>query len=316
VRQTATPRFWLTAFWGFEPENEGYYGFTLEGGRKRFLEEYQDGDFVLIYGADVANTSQSDRRQLLGILETEPTPIWDTDKISDFGLAEKKRLGKENSWKFAVPVRKAWRIDQRIGVKDLLPQTYHGGNGQALASYGQRITDEEAQRIVKLRVTEVSVFGELPVLKLPPSQKIVFETAYNVSRGIQPSFGLRTSSYEDGEAFLYVMVLTGDLAAFLGRKHFELTGKKLIKIGYSNNPERRREELNSGFPVAASMCWNEMVRSQPYCDTASAMAAENELKDQFSKVAVSQGGEFFLCDERSINSTFSSVAKAFRLKAN
>lgn len=309
------PRFWLTAFWGFEPEHEGYYGFTLEGGRSRFLREYQDGDLVLIYGADVANTAKLDRKQLLGILKVQPTPIWDIDKISDFGLSEKKQLGKEDSWRYAVPVRRAWRIDQRIGVKHLIPDTYDGSNGQALASFGQVITSEESKRILQLRVTEVNVFGE-PPLADTSTRKVTFETAYNAKSGPAPSYGQRTSNYVDGEAFAYVMELTGDLSAFLGKPFYEVRGKRLIKIGFSNDPARRLAELNCGFPSSASIRWTERTRSQPYADGASAFDVEQSLHEEFGKVAARQGNEIYLCDERFIDSTFAPLVQAFRLKAN
>jgi hypothetical protein len=308
----ALPRFWLTAFWGFEPEHEGYYGFTLEGGRKRFLENYQSGDLILVYGADVSNTAQSDRKQLLGILEVDPSPIWDTDKISEFGLTEKIRLGKQDSWRYAVPVRRAWQIDQRLGVKDILPDTYDGKNGQALASFGQVITASEAERIAKLRVTEVQVFGESPIQ--PRSvRKMDFATAYKVSRGIEPSFGIREGHYVDGDTFLYLMEFCGDLASLLGRRPFETRGKALIKVGYSNDTTRRRDELNCGFPRSSGWRWKLRVQSQPFSSAAEAKSAEDVLKSEFDRAAESQGGEFFLCDEKLIDSIFAKAARAFRI---
>ena len=44
-------QIWLRAFYGFDPENEGYYGFTLEPNRTTMLGRMRDGDLVLIYGA-------------------------------------------------------------------------------------------------------------------------------------------------------------------------------------------------------------------------------------------------------------------------
>ena len=309
------PRFWLTAFWGFEPEHEGYYGFTLEGGRTRFLNEYQTGDLILIYGADVANTAKMDRKQLLGILQVDPTPIWDTEKISEYGLSEKLRLGKLDSWRYAVPVRKAWRIDQRIGVKDLLRETYDGTNGQALASFGQIITTAEAARILQIRVTEVSVFGEEPVVGAPQT-RTTFETAFRTSNGPPPAYGPRTSNHEDGETFAYVMELVGDLGVFLGKPPHEIRGKKLIKVGLSNDVGRRLKELNFGFPDSALTRWKERTRSQPYPNGATAFDAEKALHAAFNRVAKPQGGEYFLCEERLIDSTFGPHVPAFRLKAN
>ena len=308
-----SPRFWLTAFWGFTPEHEGYYGFTLEGGRTRFLEQYRDGDLILIYGADVANTERKDRKQLLGILEVEPTPIRDTDKISVEGLRIKKELGKEDSWRFAVPVRRAWQIDQRIGVADLLPDTYTGDNGQALASFGQLISEREAHAISRLRVTEVDVFGEEPVFQENPSRKTDFNEAWQVSRGPAPSFGERKASYIDGEAYMYVLELSGELEAFLGMPKYELSNKRLIKVGRANNVDRRLDELNAGFPPSSAIKWKLRLQSQPYVDGNAAHDAERKLHDLYEKLGVPQGGEFFLCEDRMIDSTFAKEAKAFRL---
>ena len=59
---------WLKAFWGFDPANDGYLGFTRPGDRDRFLEAALPGDLVLIYGADSPETDSQDRRQALGFL--------------------------------------------------------------------------------------------------------------------------------------------------------------------------------------------------------------------------------------------------------
>jgi hypothetical protein len=310
-----TPRFWLTAFWGFEPEHEGYYGFTLEGGRKRFLDNYQDGDLILVYGADVQNTAKADRKQVLGILEVEPREIWDTDKISVHGLQEKKRLDKEVSWKFAVPVKRAWKLNRQIAVGQVFPDTYLPGNGQALASFGMIVSDREASNVLSWPVTEVSVFGEPPILA--SKAEIAFEAAYASSKGIQPSFGERTSDYVDSECSVYLMKYSGDLAVFLGLKPFELQGISLIKVGYSNDPNRRLVELNSGFPPSAASRWKLRLKSRPFPDAATALAAEDRLKEAFTKTGKSQGGEFFLCSEKLVDTTFSEVAAdtAFRIIA-
>lgn len=285
----------------------------MEGGRSRFINEYQEGDLVLIYGADVANTAKRDRKQLLGILQVEPIPISDTDKISNFGLAEKRRLGKEQSWRFAVPVRRAWQIDQRIDVRHLLPDTYDGTNGQSLASFGQLISEKEAERILNLRVTEVSVFGEPPI-EGSKATRIDFATAVRELTGPPPSFGQRTSKRTDGETFAYVFELKADLAIFLGKASHEVRGRKLIKVGFSNDPARRLGELNCGFPAKAATKWLERTRSQPYPDGASAFAVEQDLHRAFRASSLEQGNEFYLCDERLIDSIFAPLVRAFRLK--
>ncbi len=44
-------RVWIKAFWGFDPENEGFLGFTREGDRTRLFAQHRAGDLVLIYGS-------------------------------------------------------------------------------------------------------------------------------------------------------------------------------------------------------------------------------------------------------------------------
>jgi T5orf172 domain len=310
-----TPRFWLTAFWGFEPEHEGYYGFTLEGGRKRFLDNYQAGDLILVYGADVQNTAKADRKQVLGILEVEPKEIWDTDKISEHGLQEKRRLDKEDSWKYAVPVKRAWKLNRRISVGQVFPDTYLPGNGQALASFGMVVSEREARNIMNWPVTEVSVFGETPVQI--EATEVSFEQALTPSVGPSPSFGSRFSTYEDGETLLYLFELTGDLANFLGKAAFELGDKRLIKVGRSNSVERRLSEINSGFPKTAKTRWKQRIQSKPFSNAQLADEAEKEAHRIFADVGQSQGNEFFLCSDRQIDTSFAKVvaSTAFRITA-
>ncbi len=308
------PRFWLTAFWGFAPAHEGYYGFTLEGGRKRFLDNYQDGDLILVYGADVQNTARADRKQVLGILEVEPRKIWDTDKISDHGLDEKKRLDKEGSWKFAVPVKRAWKLNRRIAVGQVFPDTYLPGNGQALASYGMIVSKREAQNVMSWPVTEVSVFGETPVLGT--IAEVTFQQAFKPSIGPPPSFGTRTTEYEDGDTFLYVFELTGDVSNFLGIPACQLGEKRLIKVGRSNDVKRRLGEIKSGFPETAKSQWISRLISKPFPSANLADEAERNAHEIFAQRGESQGNEFFLCLNRKIDSTFAELTASTAFKIN
>jgi hypothetical protein len=120
----ALPRIWLKAFWGFDPANEGYLGFTRSGDRDRFIDEARRGDLVLIYGADAPETDMEERRQALGFLEIDPLPIADSERSSAEGLRRKIASGWKDRWTYAVPVRRAWRLNRRIEVKHLAPITY------------------------------------------------------------------------------------------------------------------------------------------------------------------------------------------------
>jgi hypothetical protein len=211
-----TPRVWLKAFWGFDPSNEGHLGFTRPGDRERFVAEARPGDLVLIYGADAKETAAQDRRQALGFLEIDPVPVSDRDRISPNGLRTKIERGWQNRWTYAVPVRRAWRVNRRIEVKNIAPNTYTHDRARVLASRGELMTEQEAANALQLPVTPVNVFGEPPIAT--DSAEFQMETVFRPSRGLTPSFGPRSSDYGDGEHYLYMLQMDGDIGALLGRR--------------------------------------------------------------------------------------------------
>ena len=54
-------RVWIKAFWDFDPENEGFLGFTREGDRTRLFAQYQTSDLILIYRTRGSRTDKEDR---------------------------------------------------------------------------------------------------------------------------------------------------------------------------------------------------------------------------------------------------------------
>lgn len=154
---------WLRAFWGFGPEDGGYLGFTAEGNRDRFIREYQDGDLVLIYGADQDQTRPDQRRQLLGFLEVAPVPIKDTERSSDAEQHRKLENGWQDRWTYAVPLKRAWRVNRRIEAHNLARTTFATHNPVLIASRCELLTREEAARALALPVTPANVYGEPPL---------------------------------------------------------------------------------------------------------------------------------------------------------
>ena len=67
---------WVRAFYGFNPEEAGYIGFTHEAQREDMLTKMNDGDFVLIYGAVDSLTDTDLQRQALGhrLIMSQPDP--------------------------------------------------------------------------------------------------------------------------------------------------------------------------------------------------------------------------------------------------
>lgn len=87
------PDIWLRSFYGFDPENDGYVGWTEERHRDRILELVAPGDLMLIYGANTADTPAEGRGRCLGLLQVEPEPVMDIDRSSELGLSRKRERG-------------------------------------------------------------------------------------------------------------------------------------------------------------------------------------------------------------------------------
>jgi hypothetical protein len=310
-----TPRIWLKAFWGFDPSSEGYLGFTRPGDMERFVGEARSGDLVLIYGADAPETDAIDRRQALGFLEIDPLPIRDRERISAEGLRRKIANGWQERWTYAVPVRRAWQVTRRIEVKHLAPNTYTHARARVIASRGELMTQEETENSLRLPVRAVNVYGETSISEA--GVEFPLQTIFRPSGGMTPVFGTRTSEYEDGEHFLYMLQMEGDVSNLLGRPASLLMGQVMVKVGFSRDPVRRRDEHNSALPPAGRLRWALKLRSRAFVDGQTAKHAEDAMKEQFAGRFESLGGEFFLGTEIELTSAFSSAAApaAFRITA-
>jgi hypothetical protein len=153
----------------------------------------------------------------------------------------------------------------------------------------------------------VNVFGEpaLPAQDLPQGQ---FEKLLRPSPGIPPSFGDRSSSYEDGENLLYLMMLTVGAEALLPKPAISF-GHALAKVGRTNDASRRVKEVNCGFPENAFVRW-KVERLHTYPNASEAHAAENDLKVLFADRFKSQGNEFFTGNRDQLVAAFDAYCAA------
>lgn len=309
-------RVWLRAFWGFNPEEGGYLGFTNEGNRARFIRDYRNGDLVLIYGADQKETRLDQRRQLLGFLEVEPTPIMDVERSSEVERRRKQQNGWINRWTYALPVKRAWRVNRRIEAHHLARRTFESHNPVLIASRCELLTPEEAKAALELPVTQANVFGEPPISEDKFIGEATLQKFFEPTKGVTPSFGKRDFSVEDAPNTLYVLKLEGDVAAFLGRQRFEVGRQIIVKVGHAKEPKRRCETHNAHLPPACAYHWKIELISRPFESGINAKEAEDRLKEAFANYFESLGGEFFLANEDKIRSEFSRIAPAaFVLKA-
>lgn len=281
---------WIRAFYTFNPEEAGYVGWTKQSGQARALRELNDGDLMLIYGASSSQTKKALRSHILGFVEIESRPIRDYEKTSETSLLAKKESGHSDSWTHALPVRRAWRAIDKLPIERVAPETYDSAAGQGIGVWGQPLTQDEIETALRIKVSEVSVFGEEPI---HDDDRVVqlFKEVFAPSRAFPGSSGERVASHTDGETFLYLLEFTGEAAALIGRQQSFGDKKFAFKIGVSNDPKKRADQINAGFPPAAPGRWKVAMHAS-FEDRKTAEAAETEFKNRAAKLE-SLGGEFF-----------------------
>lgn len=112
-------------------------------------------------------------------------------------------------------------------------------------------------------------------------------------RGPVPFIGQRTLETTDAETCVYVMRLSGPIAALFPSLPPRTA---VIKVGRSNNAGRRCRELNNGFPKGCISSW-EVVETKLYPTVIDADRAENQLHRLLENRGYWLSGEFFAIPE-------------------
>lgn len=284
-------KMWMRSFYGFGPDEDGYAGWTKESGRARILKHIKDGDLLMIYGAGTKETEKALRSCVLGFLQVDATAIRDCDKSSMESLKRKADRGWEQKWTFGIPVRRAWRCDEKKMIRSIAFRTYRPEAGQALGVWGAAMDEDEVAQALKIRVTEVNVFGEPPVGEVR-LRKQAMGQEFSPSHAFPGSFGTHLVTKNDGITYLYLARFDGNGRALLGKPAAFACKSEAMKIGVSSDLQSRLNQLNAGIPPAAKGRWTLHMQAQ-YPDRKSAEAVEQVFKDKSKDKLESLGGEFF-----------------------
>jgi hypothetical protein len=307
---------WLTGFWGFSPEDEGILGFTDPRDRDRLFDLIDERQLVCIYGAASPETDSKIVHHLLGVLEVERTPLDSWDKMSEGAKARNITLGRQEKWRYAMPVRRAWRTNHTLDVKQVFPKSYNPKKGRYIARCGTWLVPQEARWLLeKVPFTQTNVFGEEPIT--PSNNDSVkigsISSLLKPSRGVFGSFGDRSFEVQDRPHKLYLALFPTSPVLLAGRP--VPNGMGLVKIGISGNIRNRLKALNLSFPQTATIGW-KIARTAQFPDRSSAALAEASFKVQAIEEigAYSLGKEFFILDLRKAEALFNRLSPATGLE--
>jgi hypothetical protein len=292
---------WLTSFWGFDPGRWGCIGFADEGRRNRFLRNSKPGTLIAIY-VTKGKGAQDMRGKVVGVLEVSHEVGSAENYLSGDRWAEKENdPDARGKWSYAVRATRAWRIvpEDWKKVEELFPVAYRSAHPEFIGANGVHVEPSEASKIFGLDVYEVPVYGRTGPIE-PTLQTL--EAALVPSRAIPPASKPFWVGETDGPKYLYILKLTGDIAAYLGRSREAVEGKHIIKVGFSKSPLARRDQIQSSYPKG-SFEWEvfrpaPQPKNAPYANARIAIAGEDAMKERLvDEQAEVLGGEFFLADD-------------------
>lgn len=127
-------------------------------------------------------------------------------------------------------------------------------------------------------------------------------------RGPRPTDGRREFVVSDGPCSVYLMVLSGLSDGVLVKWGSKAVA---IKVGLSNDLERRRAELNFGFPPVIGIEW-QIVAAREYGSFGEAFEAETRLLEYVRLNELGVGGEFAVVEPNQ----FDAVVRTLREGGN
>lgn len=305
------PNVWLTSFYGFRPEEFGFFGFSDDSRRQSFIKRSKPGVLVVIYGTGSAPKDQLGK--IVGLQQCSHQ-IGPAEKFTSPQEWRRKQLDPEekHKWNFGVKAVRAWRVtpESRMFVRDFAPVSTANEAWQHIGAQGEPLKASEALNILRLDVQEVNVYGETPIVA---SSIGMAKQIFAPSKAGPVSQVPHVVREAEGPKHLYILQLHGDADAFLGEA---ARGCFIVKAGFSRSPEMRCDDHNRALPRGAFR-WKvlhsgPLSHLQPYPSSAHAKVGERSMQDVLCKELGSRslGGEFFLASKDAIASAWNAGNEA------
>lgn len=198
-------RLYATAVERFEPENQGFFCFSDPQERAECLKEMGTRSCFVVHVSEILKTTNVDAGRLLGLTELSPVT---SDELLP---TDPSRLTKPS---YGLRIKRAWRFLKPPLAISTLTETWTE-IGKVSASTLTELSTGEVAEVLQYDLSEVAVDGQAKIVLpfTPP----------------EPSIHTYMVVCRDELALKAVKAQTGDL---------------LVKIGVSNDKERRLQELN------------------------------------------------------------------------
>ena len=293
---------YLTSFWGWSPETWGKVGFTDEGRRRTVLRETDAPFIMVVYVTKTAPEAEDELKGKVAGFYLVSHQEGDRDEFT----APFQHSRRPDQWRFALKAEQAFTFlpAHRLDIDELDPTIATEVRGQSVARYATELTSDQVEQLRKVPFVEVPVYGVNraldPYVIQPPERQH--------PPGQVPAGPPRRNGYavdgepEDAPKELYVLVLEGDMEAFI---EGGANGRHVYKVGQSMSAEIRLAFFQCAMPYGRFK-W-QLLRSTRldghdfYPGYDIAVAGENAMKKVLAEKAEWLGGEFYAATIEQLN---------------
>lgn len=260
---------YLTKTWGFS-DPSGPLQFSLAGWRDRARQLLIPGDLVVIVGTVGKQTDESERGQLLGLME--PTNI--VVSSLDFELARGPEDYDEHGsyrWPFALELRSAWRfVEPRAYLIDITKRRFNMDAALGIV----QLTEDEAAAILTLPRVAV------PLLRPVRAAARVEGAEAARRRAAPPPTTTRTGVMHLRRAPAYTYAM-----------RVENNRQSAFKIGWAFDWRQRMQQFNqAALPTLGGVRYS-IVLAELWNTAIEAFRMEQSLLRQFDSLRQSENVE-------------------------
>ncbi|WP_108836709.1 GIY-YIG nuclease family protein [Tateyamaria sp. Alg231-49] len=266
-------RVFYTYIWGSAAgSSKGYpMTFTGKGPRTMAIHRSQPGDLVFGIVSNAPTSGAPIDPKLAGRVACVWQITHATADTTDFGITSQSEWDVDEDgnyrWPYALRAMRIWGIETLPLFRELTGYTNKTHHMDAVTSIREVSDPKLIASLMELQTIEVEPMQ--PQFSSMEGQVIKLLNKHRNPYSVEPK----------NHDFWYVYVLTlGDA----------------VKIGYSHNPQSRRDAYNLGrLPDRGEKLW-ELKATQPYPSEQAAQAVEAELHRAFSACVTQHNQEVFV----------------------
>lgn len=295
----------FTSLWGWSPETWGTIGWTGPRGRSRrtnLLNQLSDPFITVCYvTSNQTYTDPSLKGKIAGFYLVSHE-AGDRDEFTH----PRHHTRSPAKWRHSLRAIRAFNYlpEYRLDALEYDPMLFE--RARAVAAMGELVTDPV--RLAMLRDTpwiEVEVYGGSGLADGHLADEVVSTGFVKAGPASHDGFVVASGTAAIPRR-LYILELSGDTSAFLGRA---ADGQSIYKIGLSVSPDLRRQHFQKAMPRGAFewRIWRSSLVTPEDSQFAfeAAVAGEYAMKRLLAEQAEHLNGEFYLATAEQIESAWS-----------